>query len=110
MTYHDLRYKGANDIYRHKFSRSISIVFNYTLIPKNHPRRTEFTKIPLSHQDNCTPGSQNSQEVSVIAREKFGVAVLDELVDDFDELIEECADLGASMSEKSLVDRKTAAE
>ena len=45
-----------------------------------------------------------------MAREKFGVAVLDELVDDFDELIEECADLGASMSEKSLVDRKTAAE
>ena len=45
-----------------------------------------------------------------MAREKFGVAVLDKLVDDFDELIEECTDLGVLMSEKSLVDRKTAAE
>lgn len=34
-----------------------------------------------------------------MAREKFGVAVSDELVDELDELVEECADLGASRSE-----------
>ena len=34
-----------------------------------------------------------------MAREKFGVAVSDELVDDFDELVRECADLGARGSE-----------
>ena len=31
--------------------------------------------------------------------EKFGLAVSDELVDELDELVEECADLGASRSE-----------
>ena len=34
-----------------------------------------------------------------MAREKFGVAVSDELVDELDELVEACADLGASRSE-----------
>ena len=34
-----------------------------------------------------------------MAREKFGVAVSDELVDELDELVDECADLGASRSE-----------
>ena len=34
-----------------------------------------------------------------MAREKFSVAVSDELVGDLDELIEECADLEASRSE-----------
>ena len=34
-----------------------------------------------------------------MTREKFGVAVSDELVDDLDELVEECADLGARGSE-----------
>jgi alkylhydroperoxidase/carboxymuconolactone decarboxylase family protein YurZ len=34
-----------------------------------------------------------------MAREKFGVAVSDEFVDDLDELVEECADLGARGSE-----------
>jgi metal-responsive CopG/Arc/MetJ family transcriptional regulator len=32
-------------------------------------------------------------------REKFGVAVTQEIVDELDELVEECADLGASRSE-----------
>lgn len=34
-----------------------------------------------------------------MAREKFGVAVAGELADELDELVEECADLGASRSE-----------
>lgn len=34
-----------------------------------------------------------------MVREKFGVAVAGELVDELDKLVEECADLGASRSE-----------
>lgn len=34
-----------------------------------------------------------------MVREKFGVAVSAELVDELDELVDECADLGASRSE-----------
>lgn len=34
-----------------------------------------------------------------MAREKFGVAVAGELVDELDKLVEECADLGTSCSE-----------
>ena len=34
-----------------------------------------------------------------MAREKFGVAVSDDLVDELDELVDECADLGSSRSE-----------
>lgn len=32
-------------------------------------------------------------------REKFGVAIIPEIVNELDELVEECADLGASRSE-----------
>ena len=34
-----------------------------------------------------------------MAREKFGGAVSDDLVDELDELVDECADLGSSRSE-----------
>ncbi|MFC4986207.1 hypothetical protein [Saliphagus infecundisoli] len=34
-----------------------------------------------------------------MSREKFGVALPEELVDELEELVDECADLGASRSE-----------
>lgn len=34
-----------------------------------------------------------------MGREKFGVAITPEIVDELDELVEECADLGASRPE-----------
>jgi metal-responsive CopG/Arc/MetJ family transcriptional regulator len=34
-----------------------------------------------------------------MAREKFGVALSEELADELEELVDECADLGASRSE-----------
>ena len=66
-------------------------------MPQKHSHTSTDSRIAASNR--CALGARRFNRVRVMSKEKFGIAVDDEINDELDELVDKCDDLNASRSE-----------